>query len=317
LKEGSQVQQHGGFEYGVKHFLSPEENLLSSTLQSCLDLSLKDSSELIQLGSIYINGKRVLKDLNLAENTYIRAHTKPRRYKFPKSTELLILKEEKDFLIINKPSGIPVHPTVDNFEENLIYFLQNKLNTPLYITHRLDVPTSGLIVFAKTQSFQQYFNTQLSLGRVEKKYSAITLPSITGVLSSQTFPITLQHWMEKSPKAPKILHNCNFSDSLSCELQIESIQTLKLNSSQEINTFFELQIRLITGRTHQIRAQLSFLNSPILNDQMYGAPILNESESKFISDWLKIEPLGEFIALRCNEISFEDPIHKNKLLFSI
>ena len=107
------------------------------------------------------------------ENNLIRVHTKPRRYDCNFKWEALIIYENDFCLILNKPSGIPSHPLIDNVIENSLTQTSRSRNYPLYITHRLDTLTSGLIVYAKKQQFVKSFNISLldsmCLNKINKK----------------------------------------------------------------------------------------------------------------------------------------------------
>jgi 23S rRNA pseudouridine1911/1915/1917 synthase len=263
-----------GQKYGVRHHLALSSGPLGQILHSELSLEQKQIRDLLSLGAIYLNHQRVrsLDDIDQVINPgdYLRAHLEPRR--FPLATQVRLLEkselvvfENSEMLIINKPVGVPVHPTVDNQVENMLFALGQIYNQELFITHRLDIPTSGLIVYAKTKDFQRQFNTLLTAGKVRKIYSAIVEGHYAG-------PEHLVHYMEPSPRAPKRVLDQppEVSDKtwLKCELQI-------LNSEKIVSPSGELQsrlsIELLTGRTHQIRCQLSFMGYPIIGDAHYGA----------------------------------------------
>lgn len=253
-------QYNNGFEYGVKHILSPKSGLLSDILISTLEFSAEDFAELLQLGSIYLEGDRLRENREILEGAYIRVHTKPRR--FPKNTynwdERTVFSDE-NFIVIDKPPGLPVHPSVDNCLENLQTYLSTHLREDVLITHRLDVPTSGLLVLARNRDFLALFNHLLATRGVKKFYRA----RVQGQKLTEG-PVT--HYMEPSPRAPKVVHTEQAHPSWQeCRLRVFDIQNFPETDEQEV------RIELLTGRTHQIRAQLSALGSPICGDIMYGA----------------------------------------------
>lgn len=253
----SEKQYDRGFEYGVKHLLSPKSGLLSDVLLSTLELSEESFKELLALGSIYLEGQRLLENALVPEGAYVRLHSKPRR--FPKNTfdwSQRVIFENNNFVVVNKPAALPVHPSVDNIRENLQVYLSEFLKTDLLITHRLDVPTSGLLVLAKTKGFLTLFNQLLVQRSVEKIYRA----RVQGVSLKEGL---YTHYMEQSPRAPKRVQAEEFPEGLQCRLKVFDIRD---DESEQ-----EVRIELLTGRTHQIRAQLSALGSPICGDVMYGA----------------------------------------------
>lgn len=254
------IQYNNGFEYGVKHVLSPKSGLLSDILISILEIPQKELLELLHLGGIYLEGQRLRQDQDIAEGAYIRVHSKPRR--FPAndySWDERLLFQNEDFVVVNKPPGLPVHPSVDNCLENLQTYLSTHLQQELFITHRLDVPTQGLLVLAKNKNFLSSFNQLLAQRGVQKIYRA----RVQGQ-KLQTGLFT--HYMEPSPRAPKIVRlRAETPQWQECQLRLFDLQNFVQEDEQET------RVELLTGRTHQIRAQLSALGAPICGDVMYGA----------------------------------------------
>lgn len=255
-----------GHEYGVHHFLMPSDGLLQESIAQILSLTSERVEELLRLGSIYVNHRRLswpLEKEALLKNDYVRVHTTPRRYPASElQSAQLIVADEEDFLVINKPSGIPVHPTVDNLQENLTAELSRQLGFSLYVTHRLDVVTEGLIVFAKTKSFQTEFNRLLAESAVRKVYRCLVQTDLVPAHFSS--PLSLVHYMEPSPRAPKKLSSSFQEGWAMCSLQIIEQRLFTPDLT-------ELKIRLETGRTHQIRSQLAVEGCPIVGDRMYGS----------------------------------------------
>lgn len=277
-----------GFEYGVRHVRSDEPVSLEMLLKQSLGLSLEKIQSLSAFGAIYINSERHLvpPQSPLPSGTLVRIHTKPRRYPLERLNLGQVLYEETDFLVFNKPSGVPVHASVDNFHENVLGFL-TRTGRQVLTTHRLDVATSGLLVIAKTLEFQKYFNQLLAGSSLQKTYRALSHggPLRLGVWT---------HYMEPSPRAPKKIWRDFQENFLRCDLEI-------LESKPQ-GEFAESRIRLLTGRTHQIRTQLGFEGSAIVGDRMYGSPLkLDEAEA---------------ICLQACELSFPDPAGK-KLTFTL
>ncbi|MGZ3725898.1 MAG: RluA family pseudouridine synthase [Pseudobdellovibrio sp.] len=253
-----QLVSSNGFEYGVKHFYTQKSGLITEILFSALNMPENSTAQLLKLGAIYVNNVRVTEDLKIEENQLCRVHTKPRRYNCNLNWRELIVFENRDFFVLNKPSGIPSHPSVDNVIENSLTQLSLATGVPLFITHRLDTLTGGLIIYAKNNEFVKYFNTQIQNRLVDKKYVAL-------VDSVQSLPRSLIHYMEPSPRAPKKLSPHFIEGWAFCELEILEQKKMADRSWIKIN--------LLTGRTHQIRSQLAACDAPILGDTLYGAKI--------------------------------------------
>lgn len=274
LKNQTQIHSQG-FEYGVKHFNSPKSGDLSEIISEVLTLTPTEAKFLIQLGSVYVGGKRAQPNEAVLESTPIRVHTKPRRYNVDYDWKSRIIFEHQDFVVLNKPNNIPSHPSVDNQIENSLTQLSMAINQKLLITHRLDTLTEGLIVYAKNTEFVNGFNNQLQKKLITKKYVAL-------VETLVKLPTHLVHYMEPSPRAPKKVSQVAHEGWDFCELKIEQQKIL--------DRYSWIKINLLTGRTHQIRSQLSEIGAPIVGDKQYGSQIL-EDENK--------------IALRAQEIEFQ------------
>ncbi|HEY8269451.1 MAG TPA: RluA family pseudouridine synthase [Pseudobdellovibrionaceae bacterium] len=250
---------NNGFEYGVKHILSPKSGLLNEILISEFSFSAESFDELLKLGSLYLEGQRLHENCLIVEGAYIRIHSKPRR--FPTNDynwSERILFQDENFVVVNKPAGLPMHASVDNCLENLHKYLSAYLQTELFVTHRLDVPTSGLVVLAKNREFLPLFNHLLAQRGVRKIYRARAegLKLKDGLYT---------HYMEPSPRAPKKVSEEPQPHWQECKLRLFDIQDHVLLNEQEVH------VELLTGRTHQIRAQLSALGAPICGDILYGA----------------------------------------------
>ncbi len=208
----------------------------------------------MRLGAVYVDKVRVRADL-LVPPSYVRIHNRPKRYK----TDSIdwagrIVFENENFLVVDKPAGVPVPPTVDNFLENTKYHLEQVKACPLYVTHRLDTLTEGLLLLAKTPSFQSAFNRLLAEGRVEKEYEALTRSLV---------PVGLhEHYMEPGIYSPKrVLAEARPGWKL-CQLEV-----LSCVAREKV---FASRIRLMTGRTHQIRVQFQAMGHALVGDPLYG-----------------------------------------------
>lgn len=207
---------------------------------------------------------------------------------------LQVLYEDNHLIVINKRPGDIVQgdKTGDTpLSEVVKEYLKEKYNKPgnvyLGVVHRLDRPTSGLVVFAKTSKALPRLNKLFSEKKAHKTYWAIV---------KQTPPKkedTLIHWLKRNPKQNK-------SYAYDKEVQDSKKAILDYRIIKSLNNFLLLEIDLKTGRHHQIRSQLSSIGCPIKGDLKYGFPRSNKDAS---------------IHLHARRLEFSHPVKKEPLTF--
>lgn len=244
---------------GIRHFNNSETDQLGVLIQKSLRINTDQFWSLLKLGAIYVNNERQTKNKIIQANSLLRVHTQPRRYPIDYAWNSLVVFENDFCLVLNKPSGLPSHAVVDNATENALAQMSLVRGYPLYVTHRLDTLTSGLIVYAKKQSFVKSFNQQLLVRSVRKKY-------VAQVEGSQVFSEKLVHYMCPVPGVPKKLSDQPQEGWWPCELEILEQKPISSDIQQ-------IKINLLTGRTHQIRSQLSHMGAPLVGDSLYGAQL--------------------------------------------
>lgn len=205
---------------------------------------------------------------------------------------LQILHEDNHLIIVNKRVGDIVQgdKTGDQpLSEIVKEYLKTKYNKPgdvfLGVVHRLDRPTTGIVVFARTSKALERMNTLFSNRETQKTYWAI-------VKNKPLKPAeTLTHYLKRNPKN-------NTSKAFNKEVPESKKAILDYQIIKELNHFYALEINLHTGRHHQIRAQLSAIGCPIKGDLKYGFDRSN--------------PDGG-IHLHARQLIFTHPVTKNEL----
>lgn len=212
--------------------------------------------------------------------------------KYSNSQNLQVLFEDNHVIIVNKRAGDIVQgdKTGDTPLSDVVKaYIKDKYNKPgnvyLGVVHRLDRPTTGIVVFARTSKALSRLNKMFADKKVNKTYWAVVKNKPTKAKD------TLTHWLKKNPKNNKsVAHHKEIKDSKKAILHYELIKSL--------NNYHLLEVNLETGRHHQIRCQLSSIGSPIKGDLKYGFDRSNKDAS---------------IHLHSRKIEFIHPVSKTQI----
>lgn len=206
---------------------------------------------------------------------------------------LQVLFEDNHLIIVNKRVGDIVQgdKTGDTPLSDVVKsYLKEKYNKPgevfLGVVHRLDRPTTGIVLFAKTSKALTRINDLFKNRETQKSYWAIVKNK------PKNNSDTLVHYLKKNPKT-------NTSKAYLKEISESKKASLDYKIIKELNNFFVLEINLHTGRHHQIRAQLAAIDAPIRGDLKYGFDRSN--------------PDGG-ISLHARQLSFIHPVKKEVIL---
>ncbi len=207
----------------------------------------------------------------------------------PVKMDLEIIYEDEALLIINKPANMPIHPSMEHYEDSLsngvrCYFDTLGLKKKIRPVNRLDKDTSGLVVFAKNEYVQECLVRQMKNNEFKKEYIAVC----SGIFEKKSGTINAPI----ARKENSIIERCIAENG---ETAITHYEVIK-----EYNDYSVVKCILETGRTHQIRLHMSHIGHPILGDTLYG------TSSMLISRQ----------ALHAYKISFIHPITKQKLEFT-
>ena len=166
--------------------------------------------------------------------------------------------KDKDVAVCEKPYGVS---SQQSGGENMIELLANELKCELYPVHRLDTTTTGLMVFALNKTSAARLSDAVSKGELSKEYFAI----VHGKLQPQGELIDLLYHDRIRNKS--FVVKTERKGAKRAQLLYETLNTVSLDN-KELSL---VKIKLITGRTHQIRVQLANIGSPLYGDGKYGA----------------------------------------------
>lgn len=207
---------------------------------------------------------------------------------------LQVLHEDNHIIVINKRPGDIVQgdKTQDMpLSEIVKSYIKKKYNKPgnvyLGVAHRLDRPTSGIVVFARTSKALTRINKIFAEKKAKKTYWAIVRNP------PKKKEDVLTHWLQRNPKQNK-------SYAYEHEIKDGKKAILAYRIIRELNNHYLLEVDLKTGRHHQIRAQLAAIDSPIKGDLKYGFKRSNPNGS---------------IHLHARQLSFVHPVNKEMIEF--
>lgn len=209
----------------------------------------------IRSGRIFREGKPVKENARLHTGEILSYH-RPPWVEPDVPTEFDVLFEDSHLLVINKPSGLPVLPGDLYLENTLLALVRKRLSPELSPIHRLDRPTSGAVIFAKTLKSRQRLSAAIQNGEISKTYLAMT----TGNSMSDNFIVT-----EPIGKVPHPL-----SGEVAAAVRTGRPSETRFRVVTRCENRSLLMAFLKTGRPHQIRIHLAYAGVSLVGERFYG-----------------------------------------------
>ena len=272
---------------------SEKENVrIDQYLTEELDISRSKVQKLIKDEKVSVNGKIISNNYKVKLNDEIDVDDE---LDFEINIEaenipLDIVYEDEYLLIVNKASGMVVHPAPGNYSGTLVNALMGKFNLSNDkirpgIVHRIDKDTSGLLVVAKDDKTHELLGDMIKNKDVERLYYAV----VDGVIKHETGTIDAPIGRDPNNRQKMKVTDENSKDA------ITHFRVLKRFKDSTL-----IECKLETGRTHQIRVHMNYIGFPICNDPVYGRG-------------KKTTPFGQM--LHSKSIRFVHPITKKEIYF--
>ncbi|MCI7701846.1 MAG: RluA family pseudouridine synthase [Tenericutes bacterium] len=273
---------------------------IDSYLADKLSISRSKVQKLIKEDKVQVNGKNINANYLVKANDEI-AINDDLNYEItiePENIPLDVIYEDNDLMVINKESGMVVHPAPGHYTKTLVNALLYRFNISKTsnmrpgIVHRLDKDTSGLMLVAKNEETHEKLASMIANKEVERHYLAIT----EGVIKSDTGTIDAPIGRDPNNRQKMQVTDVNAKNAIT---HFKVLERFKKNTL--------IECILETGRTHQIRVHLAYIGYPILNDPTYSkgkcsefGQMLHSTSIKFKHPrtneelYFKVEPPQEF-----------------------
>ena len=245
----------------MKYQVKENDIRLDIFLTDVLDASRSQVTKMIKAKEILVNDKIVKAGFMLKNGDEVTVNHAEVDGVVPEKMDLDIVYEDDDVIVVNKANGVVVHPGAGNHSGTLVNGLlyHTKLSDVNGderpgIVHRIDAYTTGLLMVAKNNKAHEILAEELALKKTYRKYVAL----VWGVITSDSGEIDAPIGRSKNDRKKMSIR----ADGK------EAVTHFKVLKRYEKATLIEL--RLETGRTHQIRVHMDYIGHPVVNDPVYG-----------------------------------------------
>jgi len=241
----------------VEKFEVDKEIKLSSFLAIRLsNISVSVLKSALKNKDIKVDGVRVKNDVILTPGQVVEIYLQDKYFEI----DIEILYQDENIVVVNKPQGIE---TVNEFGSGLKEFVEKKIGLKIFAVHRLDRNTGGLVVFAKNEQAKNELDDAFKNRTIDKFY----LTLVYGTPFSEKAELVA--YLKKDDKQSRVYV---IDDN---QAGYEKIQT-NYRVIQKCDNASLLEVKLVTGKTHQIRAHLAHVGNFVIGDEKYGDSKINK-----------------------------------------
>ena len=246
----------------MEKFISNEEDILINVLRNNLKKYSKNNIKSFLTKEMVLVNNKVQTRYDYLVHKTDKIEIRETKIKVSKiKNDLNIIYEDDDILVVNKPHGLLSIATKEEKEYTLYHFVSSYLkeknkNNKVFIIHRLDKDTSGIVIFAKNQKTKNLFQNNWDKIVRERKYYAV----VNGILKDKEG--TIKNYLVENDKSFMVYSTKNKNEG---KLSITDYKVLKENKDYSL-----LDINIKTGRKNQIRVSFKDLGNPIVGDKKYG-----------------------------------------------
>lgn len=248
-------------KYNIILYINEEENLtLKEVLLDKLNFSVRSLSKMKRYKTVKVNNKYIKPGDKIEKGDLIQVEIMEDMADFkPQDLNLEILYDDFDIIMVNKPPFMVVHPTKSHFDNTIAngitYYIKEKNeNVKVRFVNRLDMNTSGLVIVAKNAYAHHTLSVDMGNDAVEKKYITV----VKGIIENDEGTINEPIYRPTEDSIKRIVD----------EKGQASITHYKV--LERLNDATVVEVKLETGRTHQIRVHMSHIGHGIIGDELYG-----------------------------------------------
>ena len=262
-------------------------HVVKASQEAFPQLKSSDLFHALKRRDIRIDGKKINKDIAVREGNTVEiwlpdeffdARKEPKAAK-PQEKMFEIVAETKGLLIVNKSQGIAVHSGKSDIEDTLIDLIRETTRyKDAELCHRIDMNTGGLVLIAKNKQALADCVELFKNDLVTKRYRALVLgePYVgePAVGADGTIYKEVKGYLEKTKSGKVYIHDDKQPGDLDIATKYRILKTFE-NAGPDGESVSDLELELVTGRTHQIRAQFAHIGHPVIGDGNYGRNKVN------------------------------------------
>ncbi|MCC0637370.1 MULTISPECIES: RluA family pseudouridine synthase [unclassified Clostridioides] len=247
-------------KYNLISYTNEEEMTLKEVLLDKLNFSVRSLSKMKREKSVLVNGVYKKPSLKVSRGDLIEVKIEEEKANFePQDLNLQIIYDDFDIIMVNKPPFMVVHPTKSHYDNTIAngisyYIEKHKENVKIRFVNRLDMNTSGLVIVAKNAYAHHTLSTSMSENKVEKTYITV----VNGIIDEDEGTINEPIYRPEEDSIKRVID----------ERGQASVTHYKV--VERLKNATVLEVKLETGRTHQIRVHMAHIGHGIIGDELYG-----------------------------------------------
>lgn len=247
-------------KYNLISYINEEDLTLKEILLDKLNFSVRSLSKMKREKSVLVNGEFKKLSSNIVKGDLIEVRIDEDMANFePQDLNLNIIYDDFDIIMVNKPPFMVVHPTKSHFDKTIAngvtdYIIKKNEKVKVRFVNRLDMNTSGLVIVAKNAYAHHVLSKDMSDDKVIKRYITV----VNGVVENDEGTINQPIYRPTEDSIKRVVD----------ERGQASVTHYKV--LERLNNATVLEVKLETGRTHQIRVHMNFIGHGIIGDELYG-----------------------------------------------